>query len=106
VLPNIAEGPTEFAFPLKLLEYMAAGVPTVASDIPIYAELVRDGRETILVEAGNPESLASGIRKVVENPRLAEEMSAASRRTAEGFTYAMRAGRIAEALKTLPGVSR
>jgi glycosyltransferase involved in cell wall biosynthesis len=106
VLPNIAEGPTEFAFPLKLLEYMAAGVPTVASDIPIYTELVRDGREAILVGAGNPESLASGIRKVVEHPRLAEEMSAASRRTAEGFTYAMRAGRIADVLKSLPGVSR
>ena len=106
VLPNIAEGPTEFAFPLKLLEYMAAGVPTVASDIPIYAELVRDGKETILVGPGNPESLASGIRKVVETPRLAEEMSAASRRTAEGFTYAMRAGRIAEMLKTVPTVSR
>lgn len=106
VLPNIAEGPTEFAFPLKLLEYMAAGVPTVASDIPIYEELVRDGRETILVDAGSAESLASGIRKVVENPRLAEEMSAASRKTAEGFTYAVRAGRITEMLKTLPGTSR
>lgn len=106
VLPNIAEGPTEFAFPLKLLEYMAAAVPTVASDIPIYAELVRNGRETILVGPGNPELLASGILKVVENPRLAEEMSAASRRTAEGFTYAMRAGYIAEMLKTVPTVSR
>ena len=106
VLPNIPEGPTEFAFPLKLLEYMAAGVPTVASRIPIYTEMVRDGQDAILFEPGSPEALASAIRKVVDDPRLAAEMSAASRKTAEGFTYGMRAERIAEVLKSLSGFRR
>lgn len=102
LLPNVSEGPTEFAAPLKLLEYMAAGVPVVASDIPIYGEIVSREAESLLVPPGDPVALAGAIRRLSDNPGLAAGIAARARARAEGFTYAARAGAIAGFLASLP----
>ena len=62
VLPNIPQGPSEFSSPLKLFEYMACGIPVVASNIPVFREILTDGKNAILFEPDNPESLANSIK--------------------------------------------
>lgn len=102
LLPNVSEGPTEFAAPLKLVEYMAAGVPIVASDIPIYEEVVTRDTEALLVPPGDPAALAAAIRRLSDDPGLAAGIAARARARAERFTYAARARAIAAFLMDLP----
>jgi len=49
-----------------LLEYMAAGLPTVVSNIPANRELA----EGVFFEPGDPDSLANTLEKVWNDPAL------------------------------------
>jgi len=64
-----------FTSPLKLFEYMASGKPIVASDLPSIREILKHNVNSILVPPDNPESLASGIRFILENPLFAEKIA-------------------------------
>jgi glycosyltransferase involved in cell wall biosynthesis len=59
----------DFAFsPLKLYEYLAAGVPIVASDIGQVGQVLREARCGVLVRPGHPDELAAGIQRVLRDP--------------------------------------
>jgi glycosyltransferase involved in cell wall biosynthesis len=101
VLPNILFGPSLFSSPLKLFEYMACGIPIVASDMPVLREILVDGENAILFEPGNPEALASGIKKITDNPELAKKIVSRAREEARDYTYEKRAERILEMVSRL-----
>lgn len=63
--------------PLSLLEAMAAGKPTVVTDVGGMPEVVRDGETGFLVPAEDPDALASKIALLLENPALAKDMGSA-----------------------------
>ena len=50
-----------FSSPLKMFEFMAAGVPLVASDLPAVREVLDHGQNAWLVEPDNPAALARGF---------------------------------------------
>ena len=52
--------------PMKLFEYMASGVPIVASRLPSISEVLND-RNSVLVEAENRDALAWGIERVLND---------------------------------------
>jgi glycosyltransferase involved in cell wall biosynthesis len=58
------------ALPLGVLEAMAHGKPVVASAIGGIPEMVRDGREGILVPSGNQAALVEALTRLVENAEL------------------------------------
>jgi glycosyltransferase involved in cell wall biosynthesis len=62
-----------------LMEYMATGLPLVATDIGGNPELVQNGRTGFLVEPNNAEQLAGGILRLVEDRDLAKKMGKAGR---------------------------
>lgn len=66
VLPSRAEG-----LPNAILEYMAAGLPTVASRVGGNAEIVQDGRTGLLVQPGDPAALAGALLRLLRDPELA-----------------------------------
>jgi phosphatidylinositol alpha-mannosyltransferase len=66
----------------------------VASRIPGYDEVVRDGREGFLVPSGDPRALADAAAKVIEDPALARTMAHASRTTAARYDWSAVAGQI------------
>jgi len=76
------------SFGYVLLEAMAAGLPVVASRIPGYDEVVRDGREGYLVPAGDPRVVAEAAAKVIDDPALARTMAHAGRTTAARYDWA------------------
>ena len=47
--------------PLKVFEYMAAGKPVLASDIPALREILRDGETALLLPPGEPEAWAAAL---------------------------------------------
>ena len=68
--------------PLKVLEYMAAGLPVVASRIGQIAELVEHGRSGILCPAGDAQALADALDALRRDPLLRARLGAAGREVA------------------------
>ncbi len=95
VLPNVGAEPTvNHTSPLKLFEYMAAGKPIVASNLPSIREVLRDGENAVLVEPGNPTALTSGLRRVLEDRKLAERIASRAFDEAAEYSWDCRAERV------------
>ncbi len=61
--------------PLKLFEYLACGVPTIAADIGQPAAIIRDGETGYLYPPGDAEALAERIRFLMAHPDHAREIA-------------------------------
>ena len=73
------------SFGMVLVEAMAAGLPVVASDIPGYREVLRDGVEGLLVRPRDPAALAEAAERILADPALASRLVAGGR--ARALTY-------------------
>lgn len=83
VLPSRAEG-----LPNAVLEYMAAGLPTIASRVGGNAELVQDGVTGLLVPGENADALAEALLRLLRNPRQAQQIGSEGQRFAvENFSF-------------------
>jgi phosphatidylinositol alpha-mannosyltransferase len=72
------------SFGIVLLEAMAAGTAVVASDIPGYANVARQGQEALLVPPGDPEALRLALRRILDADALrADLVQAGDLRVAE-----------------------
>jgi L-malate glycosyltransferase len=83
VLPSRAEG-----LPNAVLEYMAAGLPTIASRVGGTAELVQDGVTGLLVPAEDANALAGALLQFLRNPERARQIATNGQRFAvENFSF-------------------
>lgn len=90
--------------PMKLFEYMAAGVPIVASKLPFVAEVVNE-KSAVLVEPGNPKALADGVSRILADVSVAHRLSAQAALDVRAHTWERRGERIAKFIdKTLRGL--
>jgi len=69
--------------PLKVAEYLAAGLPTVASAIADVPALVVDGTEALLVPPGDVAATAAALGRLGRDVALRRSLAAAGRRAAE-----------------------
>src|SRR5207302_6696299 len=89
------------SFGVVLLEAMAAGTPVVASDIAGYRDVARDGREAVLVPAGDVAALTDGLARVLDDPTLASRLVEAGTARAAGFSMERLATRYADLYENL-----
>jgi phosphatidylinositol alpha-mannosyltransferase len=75
------------SFGMILTEAFAASTPVVASDIPGYRDVVRDGVDGQLVPAGDPLALAEALRRLAFDGQRRRLMARAARERAERFAW-------------------
>ncbi len=66
-IPWLPSPNMEKILPVKLLEYMAVGLPVVASDFGRMARLIRDANCGILVPAGKPKAHADALAHLISH---------------------------------------
>jgi glycosyltransferase involved in cell wall biosynthesis len=69
VLPSVSEG-----MGLVLLEAMQAGVPIVASAVGGIPEVIRAGKDGLLVSPGDVAKLSNACSRILDNPDLAKSL--------------------------------
>lgn len=75
------------SFGIVLVEAMAAGLPVVASNIPGYRDVSRDGRESVLVAPSNADALAEGIAHLLDHPEERARLGANGAQRAQAYAW-------------------
>jgi phosphatidylinositol alpha-mannosyltransferase len=83
------------SFGMVLTEAFAAGAPVVASDIPGYRDVVRDGVDGLLVPPDDAGALRDALQELVADADRRSAMSIAARTHAERFAWPRVAAEVA-----------
>jgi glycosyltransferase involved in cell wall biosynthesis len=78
VLPSLNSSE---AFGIVLIEAMACGLPTIASNLPGLRSVIKDGKTGFLFETGNSHGLLNAVRRILAAPDLRAKMSIEARST-------------------------
>lgn len=67
------------ALPIKLFEYMSAGLPVIASDFPLWRGIVQASGCGVCVDPASVDAIAAAMRQIIDAPQRLHEMGAAGR---------------------------
>jgi glycosyltransferase involved in cell wall biosynthesis len=73
--------------PLSLMEAAACGLCIVTTNVGGIRHLWSDGKDAVLVPAGDVAAMAGGVLRVLRDREFAERISAAARRKAEALDW-------------------
>jgi glycosyltransferase involved in cell wall biosynthesis len=62
------------ALPVKMFEYMAAGLPVISSDIKLWKKIIDEAECGICVNPLEPKEIAQAIEYIISHPKEAELM--------------------------------
>lgn len=68
------------AQPNKMFEYMSAGLPVIASDFPLWREIIEGNNCGICVQVDDPKSIAHAIEQLTDQPEWAAKLGANGRK--------------------------
>jgi glycosyltransferase involved in cell wall biosynthesis len=95
VLPNTQSHLSErYTSPLKLFEYLAAGRPIVASNLPALREVLTDNVNALLVSPGSADALGDACMRLATDPALASRLARQAFDDAAKYSWDVRATRI------------
>lgn len=77
------------SFGIVLLEAMAAGLPTVASDIAGYRTVLENGAEGLLVPPGAEQALARAVIDLLRDPARRAQMGECGKRKAAQYDWSI-----------------
>ncbi|WP_257350251.1 glycosyltransferase family 4 protein [Pseudalkalibacillus decolorationis] len=62
------------SLPIKMFEYMSAGIPVIASNFPLWKEIVEGNDCGICVDPLDIDEVSNAIRQLIDNPEFAQTM--------------------------------
>lgn len=90
------------AQPNKLFEYMSAELPLIASDFPLWREIIDGVGCGLYVNPESPEAIAEAIRTLLDAPHEVERMGRAGRQAVmRKYNWPMEAQKLVNFYKTL-----
>jgi phosphatidyl-myo-inositol alpha-mannosyltransferase len=94
------------SFGMVLTEAFAARTPVVASDIPGYRDVLRDGADGLLVAPEDPLALAEALRGLALDPDRRAAMARSARERAERFAWPRVASEVVDCYEQAISVGR
>lgn len=67
------------SLPIKMFEYMSAELPVIASDFPLWREIIDGAGAGLCVDPESPEAIAAAIRRLADDPDLVEKLGKSGR---------------------------
>lgn len=93
----------EFTSPLKVFEYMAAGKPIVATEIPSVLEILEPGRNSVTVPPDDPREFFDAISSLINDPDLCTRISQNALSDVREYTWKKRVEKIMAGLRIASG---
>jgi glycosyltransferase involved in cell wall biosynthesis len=91
-LPNYLD-----SLPTKMFEYMASGIPVIASNFPLWREIVEGSGCGLCVDPLDPKAIAAAIDYLVGHPDIAKAMGERGRKvTLEKYNWDVEASRLTD----------
>lgn len=69
------------SLPIKMFEYMAAGLPVIASNFPLWEKIITENKCGICVDPEDIKGVSKACQKLVDNPQLGQQMGLAGYKT-------------------------
>jgi glycosyltransferase involved in cell wall biosynthesis len=80
-----------------MFEYMAAGIPVIASDFPLWREIIEGNQCGLCVDPLDPKAIAASIDKLINNRDLARRMGENGRRSiVDSFNWSIEEKKLLE----------
>ncbi|WP_026679203.1 glycosyltransferase family 4 protein [Fictibacillus gelatini] len=93
------------SYPIKLFEYMSAGIPAIASHFPLWREFVEDNQCGICVDPLDPSEIRDAMKWMIEHPIEARKMGENGRRAViENFNWERESERLIQMYQSLEKV--
>ena len=71
----------------KLLEYLMAGVPVIASDLPEMRRVIEDTGAGVIIDTSDPRAIASAVNEILADPERREQMSQAAKASRKAYSW-------------------
>lgn len=85
------------SLPVKMFEYMAAGIPVIASDFPLWREIVEGNQCGLCVDPLDPKAIAKAIDFVMTHPDAAKKMGENGRKAVmEKYNWPVQARKLTD----------
>ena len=84
----------KYMSPLKMFDYMAAGLVILASDIPVYKHLLKNNFNCKLIEVNNDLKWSYTINQILDNKNNFKRLQKNALKTAAKYTWEKRARKI------------
>ena len=82
---------TDYSSPIKLFEYLSSGKPIIASSLPPFSTILRNGHDALLVDPDSYEDLNKSLITLLEDDQLRLRLSENSLKLSKNFSWKKRA---------------